>query len=155
MTFTEQSQYFVERVDLTADRLGNRVFDLKESVVETNIYETLAKPYLTGQLAVVDNTGWRDAIQIKGTERITLGIKAHKDAPLVERRFLVTEILSDVSVNDRTDVRVLNLIEEHGYLNTLKKISQAYTAKPHDIIQAIAYDHLGLFVNITDRPSLG
>ena len=155
MTFTEQSQYYVERVDLTADRLGERVFDIKGSVVEINLYETIEKPYLTGQLAVVDNIGWRDVIQIKGTERISLAIKAHKDAPLIERRFLVTEILSDVSVNDRSDVRVLNLIEEQGYLNTLRKISQAYTAKPHDIIRAIAFDHLGLFVNITDRPSLG
>ena len=55
-----QSQYLLDRVFFTADRLpqfdpnqGGIPLDLKGSVAELNIFENLELPYLTGSIAIV------------------------------------------------------------------------------------------------------
>lgn len=143
----DQSQYIIERIDLTTNRLDlDEVFDIRKSVVELNIYENIELPYLTGTIAMVDDVAFKSTIGIKGTERIVIGLKATKNSPVLTKNFMITGIKKEVSVNERTDVRVLTLIEEHAYLSAIQKISQAYTGRPSVIIESILTGHLGKYL---------
>lgn len=135
---SEQSQYILHRVDYTSDRLGpDEVFDISKSVVELNIFENIELPYLTANLAMSDDVAFKSTVGIRGTERLTVVLSAHRDAPQIIKKFMITGIQTEVSVNERTDVRVLTMIEEHAYLSTLKKFSKAYTGVPSKIISNI------------------
>lgn len=144
-----QSQYLLDRVFFTADRLpqfdpnqGGIPLDLKGSVAELNIFENLELPYLTGSIAIVDDTSFKNTLGIKGSERLEIGIKGNESAEPIIKKFMITGVASNVSVNERTDVHILTLIEEHGFLSAINKISQSYTGIPEEIITNILKSHL-------------
>lgn len=155
---SEQSQYILHRVDYTSDRLGpDEVFDISKSVVELNIFENIELPYLTANLAMSDDVAFKSTVGIRGTERLTVVLSAHKDAPQIIKKFMITGIQIEVSVNERTDVRVLTMIEEHAYLSTLKKFSKAYTGVPSKIISNILSGQLNkkMTTGLAAAPSQG
>tara|TARA_B110000908_G_scaffold167945_1_gene221843 strand:+ start:3071 stop:4444 length:1374 start_codon:yes stop_codon:yes gene_type:complete len=137
-----QSQYFLERVDFTTERFPDETFDLSTSVVELNIFESVELPYLTASLAMMDDVAFKTTIGIKGSERVTLQLKATKNSNSIIKKFMVTGIAKEVSVNERTDVRVLTLLEEHAYLSAIQKISESHVGVPEDIIEDILNSHL-------------
>ena len=123
-----QSQYILDKVELTADRLSDgevTIYDLSGSVAELNIFENIELPYLTGTIAIVDDVGFRSFIGIKGSERLLISLRASatKTAPVINKEFMVTGLATNISVNERTDVHILTLIESHAYLSSVTKIS--------------------------------
>ena len=141
-----KSQYLIEQINLRVDRfpdvLENEVFDIKGSVVELNIFESIELPYLTANLAMVDDVAFKSTIGIKGTERIQILLKATENTAPVEKNFIVTGIVTEVSVNERTDVRVLSLMEEHSYLSSIEKVSRTFEGRPSIIIRDILNNYL-------------
>lgn len=150
----EQSQYILETVEFTTERFPDEVFDLSGSVVELNIFENIELPYLTGSLAMTDDVAFKTTIGIKGSERVKIGIKAGRNANVITKKFMVTGIAKEISVNERTDVRVLTLIEEHAYLSAIQKISETYTGDPETIIKNILSSHLGKDLTVEARASI-
>lgn len=141
-----KSQYLIEQINLRVDRfpeyLEDEVFDIKGSVVELNIFESIELPYLTASLAMVDDVAFKSTIGIKGTERIQIFLKAAENTTPIEKNFIVTGIAREVSVNERTDVRVLSLIEEHSYLSSIEKVSRTFEGRPSTIIKNILNNYL-------------
>jgi hypothetical protein len=139
---SEQNQYIIQQVDFTTERFPEEIFDLTTSVVELNIFENIELPYLTASLAMMDDVAFKTTIGIKGSERVAIHIKATSSSNTIIKKFMVTGIAKEISVNERTDVRVLTLIEEHAYLSAIQKISEAYTGVPENIIENILSSHL-------------
>jgi len=140
-----QSQYILDKVELTADRLSNgevTIYDLSGSVAELNIFENIELPYLTGTIAIVDDVGFRSFIGIKGSEKLLITLRASKAAPVINKEFMVTGLATNISVNERTDVHILTLIESHAYLSSVTKISESFTGEPEQIIKNILKSHL-------------
>lgn len=150
----EQSQYILDRVDFTTERYPDEIFDIKGSVVELNIYESVELPYLTASLAMSDDVAFKTTVGIKGSERVTIELKASQNSTIITKKFLVTGVAKEISVNERTDVRVLTLIEEHAYLSAIQKISETYTSDPEGIIRDILSSHLGKEIDINATNAL-
>ena len=144
MTSNSQTQYILESVIFTADRwMGDTLpINIAPSIAELNIFESIELPYLTGTCALVDDVRFRDVIGIKGSERITITLLAHENSTPIVKTFMVTGIGSSTSVNERTDLHTLTLMEEHAYLSSIKKISESYTGMPEDIVMTILNSHL-------------
>jgi len=138
----EQSQYILDKVDFTTERFPEEIFDISTSVVELNIFENIELPYLTGSLAMTDDVAFKTTIGIKGSERIVIQLKATSSSNTIIKKFMVTGIAKEISVNERTDVRVLTLIEEHAYLSNIQKISETHTGVPETIIEDILSSYL-------------
>jgi len=141
MSDTAQSQYLIERVLFSADRLpqfdveqGGQALDLRGSVAELNIFENIELPYLTGTIALIDDTNFKNILGIKGSERLSIGIKHKESSDVIIKNFMVTGVASNISVNERTDVHVLTLIEDHAYLSMIQKISKSYAGSPEEIV---------------------
>jgi len=157
MSDTPQSQYIIESAIFTADRLPgleNKPVDISKSIAELNIFESVELPYLTGSVALVDDVRFRDSIGIKGSERLTFTILATENATPIIKTFMITGISSNTSVNERTELHTLTLMEEHAYLSSVMKISESYTGKPEKIVENILNSHLGKVLNSTPRKSL-
>jgi len=157
MAKTPQSQYLIESAIFTADRnpsLDNKPLDISRSIAELNIYESVELPYLTGTCALVDDVRFRDAIGIKGSERITFTILPYEDAEPIIKTFMITGIAANTTANERTEVHTLTLMEEHGYLSSVMKISESYTGLPEQIVENILNSHLGKVVRYESRVAL-
>ena len=90
-----QSQQFkITEAVISADRLLEQDFDVSTSIVELNIFESLDKPYLTGQLIVLDDNALLDIINFNGTERfkVTIASVTNDLQPVFERSFIMTGI---------------------------------------------------------------
>ena len=153
MAEREQSQYIIHEIILTTGRFEGEEINIDKTSVELNIFEDIEKPYLTASMAIVDNVALKTAVGIRGNERVKIVIQATLGAPLREITFLVSDIAKEVSVNERTDIRVLNLVEEHAYVSSIKKFSKTYDNNPDSIIQKVLDDHLNIKMDsISVRP---
>ena len=144
-TKTSQSQYIIDSAIFTADRnpsLDNKPIDISKSIAELNIFESVELPYLTGTCALVDDVRFRDVVGIKGSERVTFTILASENAEPIIKTFMITGIASNISVNERTELHTLTLIEEHAYLSSIMKISESYTGIPEQIVISVLNSHL-------------
>ncbi len=145
MTNNSQTQYIIESVIFTADRYDiafGPPMDISRSIAELNIFESVELPYLTGTCALVDDVRFKDVIGIKGSERLTITLLAHEDSSPIVKTFMITGVANNVSVNERTDLHTLTLMEEHAYLSSIKKISESYTGIPEIIVMDILNSHL-------------
>jgi hypothetical protein len=157
MADTSQSQYIIESAIFTADRfpgLENKPVDLAKSIAELNIFESVELPYLTGTCALVDDVRFRDSIGIKGSERLTFTILAKENAVPIIKTFMITGIAINTSVNERTELHTLTLMEEHAYLSSVMKISESYTGNPEQIVINILNSHLGKVLRPNARIAL-
>ena len=72
---TQSQQYKITKATITADRLGGidgNKLDVRTSIAELNIFESLDKPYLTGQVVILDDKALFDKINFQGTERLSI-----------------------------------------------------------------------------------
>ena len=148
-TKTSQSQYIIDSAIFTADRnpsFDDKPIDISKSIAELNIFESVELPYLTGTCALVDDVRFRDVVGIKGSERVTFTILASENAEPIIKTFMITGIASNISVNERTELHTLTLIEEHAYLSSVMKISESYTGIPEQIVISVLNSHLNKVV---------
>jgi len=157
MSDTPQSQYIIESAIFTADRLpglDNKPIDISKSIAELNIFESVELPYLTGSCALVDDVRFRDSIGIKGSERLTFTILATGNATPIIKTFMITGISSNTSVNERTELHTLTLMEEHAYLSSVMKISESFTGLPEQIVKNILKSHLNKDIKYDSKVAL-
>ena len=143
-----ESQYRFKKIEITSERWGDVQIDISGSVVELNIYEHIEKPYLTGNLLFVDSHQFKSYKGITGTERVSIEINtAAKET--ITKKFIITSVTKEVSANERTDVRLLQLVEEHAFLSSIKKFSKSYRGPSSKIIGSILAGHLGKEINVS------
>lgn len=128
-------------VTLTSDRFPSAI-DLKNITIEINIFETIANPYLTGSLLIVDDNKLYDTISFQGTERINVIFSLAETTDQIEKNFVITRVPVTRKVNDYSSVVQFDLIEDIGYLNNLQKFSKMYDGKGEQIIQKIVRDYI-------------
>lgn len=145
--------YQIKSVLLTTERVGfdETQFQLRNSVVELNIFESVELPYLTATILLVDDSAFRSTVKINGTERVTIEVAVPDSGkPPLEKKFIVTGVNKEIKTADRTDVLVLTLIEEHAYLSAINRISQTLEGKPREIIRNVLRTFLNKTLNIED-----
>lgn len=143
-TLANSQQYKIVKADITADRFGDNTLDIKTLISELNLYENIEKPYITGTLLLVDDKGALDNLNFKGTERLEIEISSVSNIlePVIIKSFVMTKIEKNVRTNDRTEVSLITLIEEHYYFNRLVKVSKSFTSYIEAIITEILVGNL-------------
>jgi len=130
-----------ERELTTSMDAGGQVpidFDIKNNIIELNLYESVEKPYLTGDILLNDDMGLRQTIQINGTERllIEVGVPGSGVTPFF-KRFIITGVSADTKIGNATDVYLFHFVEEHAYFSALKRLSVKYEGTPAQIISSV------------------
>lgn len=108
----------LEVCDVSPSKRPDLVVSIIPFIVEINIYENLGKPYLTGDIVVSDTIGLYPHMDIKGIDRVKIGVKLpDDDAAVTERTFYIDRVINSTRTNDNEIVYVLHIIEEHAFLS--------------------------------------
>jgi len=153
---TQSQQFKITEASITADRIGGfggNFFDVRTSVSELNIYESLDKPYLTGTVVILDDKALFDTMDFQGTERFRVKMASvDNDLDTVfERTFIMTGIERSVKSNDngKSSVFVFTLLDEHAFLSSLKKISKSFNGSIDDILTKLLATEMGLNIDLS------
>lgn len=137
-----KSEYLLESVLLESPRLSEPV-ELKEVATDIDIFESLDKPYLTGQVLILDNERLYENADILGAETITIKIKSIRpQTKSITNRFYISKVVNTEKVNNNMQILALHLIEDIGYISNLTNINKAYDGKCSEIIEKICREYL-------------
>jgi hypothetical protein len=130
-----QSQYKITQAYITSEVMGgddesNRIH-VNSNIIELVFFESLEKPYISGQVAITDDQGFVDGISFSGSERLFIEIASEDKTlvPVMTRFFIMTSIDQVVKSNDagQASVYLFTLMDEHAFLSKSKKISRTVT----------------------------
>ena len=130
-----QSQYKITQAYITSEKLGGSAaserVNVNSSIVEIVFFESLEKPYISGQVAISDDQGFVDAISFSGTERLFIEIASEDPSlqPIMSRTFIMSSIDQAIKSNDagQASVYVFTIIDEHALMSKTSKISRSVT----------------------------
>jgi hypothetical protein len=119
--------------------------DIRNSIAEVRFYENLYKAYVDARLVLLDDAGLKDYLSMQGTERIyiAIGDPEKLNETIIEKTFFISKIADSKRVNDRSEVLSLELVEEHVYVNSVKKISRSFTSNIEEMVENICTNDLG------------
>lgn len=153
---TQSQQYKIVEAAISADRFGGNdvtSFDVRTSVVELSLFESLDKPYLTGQLVLLDDKALFDTIQFQGTERLNIKMASvDNDLDVImERTFIMTGIEKSVksNANGKSSVLLFTLLDEHAFLSNLKKISKSFNGRIDEILIKLLATEMNLDIDLS------
>ena len=88
-------------------------FDVRNSIIELDIYENITVPYLTGRILLTDTNSFFNNINFTGTEILEIQLENIELGRLaLKKEFMMTKIDKSERVNDTTEVFVFELIEK-------------------------------------------
>ena len=149
-------EYEFKKIEIGADRDfipgplgGTNPMDLKAITGEVSIFEDITKGYLTAKIVILDDAAIVAEIsEMQGTETLVMEIAGAEGNKSVTFRLhmKIVSIVSQTKVNDKASAYVINAISDHGYRNSLSKLSKSYTGHLEDTAEEILESHLELKV---------
>lgn len=132
----------VEKVTLTSEQGGS--VDLRDLVVQIDLYEDLASPVLKGQIKVVDAIGFRTHLPLSGTETVEISFRTPGiGSPVVTTKMDIMSMTGRTKKpDDRSEIYELNLRSRNHFYNETTRISRAYEGKISDMVTQIAQEYL-------------
>lgn len=141
-------QFKITRCDITADRFGGfdgRFYDVRQNVLEINLYESLDKAYLTGSIVLLDDKSFFEKIRFRGTERIRIEIAGQDElTTIMKKTFMIVGIDNAVKSNEnaKSSMVSLSLMEEHAYMSEHMSISRSFSGDLTSVIGSIFVNDL-------------
>ena len=158
MALPTQEYEFV-KIEFSADRNFNpsadpgvtRVnpIDLRKLTQELNIFEDVMKGYITAKLVIIDDAAiFSEVMEMQGTEKLKIEVRGMEgnQGKVIVLNMKVVSILSQVKTQDRSSVFVINAISDHGYRDSLSKVSRSYTGQLEDTAESILKSYLKVSV---------
>lgn len=117
------------------------------SAVQFTFYEDIFKPYLTGDLLLLDQNNLLSRLNILGTERVTIRyVEPGLESDIISKSFVITSIEQQSKNTDGEKLVSLELIEDFGYFNYLTTINKGYSGKAEEIIDKIHKSEIGKYL---------
>ena len=138
------SDYVLEKAIITSSAfIDGEEIDIRNVITDIEIFETLDKPYLTGNVVLMDDNNLYNTINFSGAERLSLEftLPGGETAP-ISKTFVIHKTIKNIRANDRTTAVAFRLIEDHAFDSLLTNVNKSYSGKPTEIIQNIIRDNL-------------
>ncbi len=138
---------------LSTDR-NDASIDIAPSITDIDLFEHMDKPYLTATIIFLDDHGIVQQIDMQGIEKLTLQWEA-LNKNVLTKDFRVGKIFNSTKGDDRSEVVVIELIEEHAYLSNAINVNKCYVGTPASMVTTIASEHLNKDVQTSDNTFQG
>ena len=132
-------------------------FDVRELMVECNIYESIHRNFLMGELIISDAIGFLENAKLFGQESLRIrfkqpsGIQDETDeADIIDQLFRIYKIQGVTRVDETTQLYQLNFCSPEFIQAKRIRISQAFRGSMTDIAALLAEDHLGIVNEVKD-----
>ena len=149
-------EFEFKKIEIDADRDfvagplgGAKPLDVRKITGEVSIFEDINKGYLTAKIVVADDAAIvAEIVEMQGTERLIIEIDGAEEnkGQTYKLNMKIVSIITQSKINDKASMFVINAISDHGYRNSLSKLSKSYTGQLEDTAERILESHLGLKV---------
>lgn len=144
-SYESGSDYIIKSVKL---RKKGSAVEIRNNVVQIEVFENINLPYLTARLYVKDDTRIFDVVAFDGVETCEIIFSQPSVSPNnIAKTFVIKSVSDTVKIGDLDEAVSLYLIEKIGYDGSLERFSKSYTGTPLEIINKIASDKLNLKIN--------
>ena len=142
-------EYLVERCEIAST--SGLITDVTEMISGINIFESIFKNAVTGDITLVDTNNLVTRLPIIGQEKLLLRLSTPQDPQPVNDRtrtidftehpFYIYKVDSKTSVNENTDIITLSFTTAEAVRSNRTRISEAFEGEPaKDIVQKIIRD---------------
>ena len=153
-----QSEFQFQNAILSVPERGIAI-DISQTITELTLYESINVPYITGNLICVDTEFAFEELKMNGTERLELQIHSAEYSedgsgiPIV-KNFIITRTVGKTRVDQQTFAYNFYIAEELFFVDVLKKLSNAYTGTPSEIIKNVFASEFNRELNLIGKPSV-
>ena len=142
-------EYLVERCEIAST--SGLITDVTEMISGINIFESIFKNAVTGDITLVDTNNLVTRLPIIGQEKLLLRLSTPQDPQPVNDRtrtidftehpFYIYKVDAKTSVNENTDIITLSFTTAEAVRSNRTRISEAFEGEPaKDIVQKIIRD---------------
>ena len=146
-------QYEIVSCKIETDR-KTATYEVAASVAELVLYEHIDKPYISGNLVILDDANLFENIDFLGTEKVYIKLRVPSSDNYIRKTFYIREVESAVNTNDQAQMLVLSIIDLDYYLSSLINLQKKYDGTPAQIIKSILADNM-FWKNILMRDDMG
>jgi len=127
-----ESQFKYQLARITSERIPSLNLDVRSLIVELVFYENLDKPYLTGVVAISDDSGLFDSVNFSGTERLHIQMlselsESEEEDIVMDRVFIMSSLINTVksSNSGQSALYTISLIDEHAVVSKSRTVSRS------------------------------
>jgi len=134
----------LKKATLRSSRTATSI-DITSVVLELSMYENLARPFITGYLAVTDSERLVENFDIQGAEEIEIIFKRSTEKSSVKeikQTWIIQNIEAEHNVQEFTNVVVFRLIDKESFRSGLKNVNKCLQGQPWEIIDQILVEYL-------------
>ena len=139
--------FIIERATLATNRLGSgreAAYDVKNAIVDFNIYESLAKPYTTAQVTIADTKDILSGLDVQGGEYLDIELNPAETSPGISltKRFYVMSIKHGIRAGESSEAVLLSCIDEIGFRSYLKNVNILLKGTSLEMLLRITEEYL-------------
>lgn len=143
----------VEITECTLISRTNVEYNLKNIVIEINIFEDMYQPCLAGNVVISDGMDLINTLPIVGEEliRIKINTPSFPDADCIYKTFKIYAVTDKIPVmTDTTQIFTLHFISQEGFLDSAFVVNGTFSGNVSDVASSIFERFVKLPRNIND-----
>lgn len=141
----------LETAELFSPNFPNQVFDIKNIVIDIDIFENIEKPYLTGTILLINDNDLYSVFNFNGIQSIRLGFRLpEKNSKAVYKRFYIDKTVQNIKATDRESAILFHMIEDIGYVSEYINVNNVFEGKGSEIIRKVIMSYFDRKVMFVD-----
>ena len=130
--------FIIERADLITPQIPDKRFDLKNIILDIDIFEHINKPYLTGTVTVIDDTSLYSGINFKGIEYLALTLRLPDPGfKPITKVFYIDRVVTNQRANDQEAVLMFHISEDIKFIDEFINVNESFEGKGSEIIKQL------------------
>lgn len=131
--------YDIEYIAIRVNRGSStpELYDLTKIFAEINVFESLAVPYITGNLTLADSDGISSLVRFNGTEKLLISLKV--GSAVLKKEFFITGMkhYEKTAENDGASAYTLDFVEDKAFLSNFRRLRRSLTGEISDILKSV------------------
>ena len=137
-------------------------FDIRNIFIECNIYESIHRNFLLGEIVLTDQIGFLENAKLFGQESIRIKFNqpsgtqdALDEDNGIDQLFRIYKVDAVTRIKGSVQAFKVSFCSPEMLASKRTRISQAFNGSMTDIAAKVAQDHLGISPNDSDTPYFG
>lgn len=153
-TSSSAYSFVLELAEITSPNIPTAL-DVKNVVIDIDIFESIDKPYLTGNVIIMDDNDLYSQINFNGIQTIKLGFRLpEKEYKTIYKKFYIDKVVKNIRATDREATIMFHIIEDIGFVSEYININRVFSGKGSEILTNIVKDYFDRKVFFVGRDTV-
>ena len=146
--------FVLETAEISTPNLQTSL-DVKNLVIDIDIFENIDKPYLTGNIIMLDDNNLYSNIKFNGIQTIKLGFRLpEKEYKTIYKKFYIDKVVKNIRASDRESTLMFHIIEDIGFVSEYINVNKAISGKGSEIITTLVKEYFDRKVFFVDQSNI-